>query len=228
MKIAILGAMSEEIAPLLEHFGEYEKVDYAANEFYLTSFANHDLVLAYSKIGKVNSALTASVMFEKFGCEAMLFTGVAGALEEGLNIGDLLFATQTAQHDLDISVFGHPKGFVPGGSVFCKTDERLNLIAQNTAAQLGINLKSGVIASGDIFVCDETSKQNIKTEFNAAATEMEGASVAVVCDALQKPFFLLRAISDTASGGAEIDFDEFVQSSAKTSAKFIISMLNQI
>lgn len=57
---------------------------------------------------------------------------------------------------------------------------------------------------------------------------MEGASVAVVCDALQKPFFLLRAISDTASGGAEIDFDEFVQSSAKTSAKFIISMLNQI
>lgn len=228
MKIAILGAMEEEISPLLSYIGSYESIDYAKNKFYLCSYKGHDLVIAYSKIGKVNSALTANILLEKFGCEVLLFTGVAGALNPKLKIGDIIYATKTVQHDLDITAFGHPYGYVPGIEVFSYTSDMLNLIAQKVAKQGGISLHPAVIASGDQFICDPKKKEWIRNTFDADAVEMEGASVGFVCDCLNVPFFLMRAISDEAGGGAQFDFDEFLNSSAEVSAKFIISMVEAI
>lgn len=91
MKIAIMGAMREEITPLLEFFKDYKEIKYADNIYYELKFENLDLVIAYSKIGKVFSALTASTMIEKFNCTHLLFSGVAG----GINIGDLIVALST-------------------------------------------------------------------------------------------------------------------------------------
>ena len=157
MKIAILGAMPEEIEPLLKELNP-KKIEFANNKFYFANFANHELIIAYSKIGKVNSALTATLMIEKFGAQKLLFTGVAGALKNGFKIGDLLYATKVVQHDLDITAFGHPYGFVPESPIFVETDENLNKIAVGVAANLGINLKNGIVACGDQFVCDEERK----------------------------------------------------------------------
>lgn len=228
MKIAILGAMVEEILPFLDILKDYKKIEFGKNFYYTAKFKNHDLIIAYSKIGKVNSALTASILCEKFGAEILLFSGVAGALKQNLKIGDLVYATKLAQHDLDISIFGHPFGYVPGGAVFIDTDEKLNTLAKKTAFDLGINLQSGIIASGDQFICDENKKSWIKDTFDASCAEMEGASVGVVCDALQVPFFILRAISDEAGHKAEFDFDQFVEKSAKISANFILKMVEKL
>ena len=227
MKIAILGAMPEEIEPLLKELNP-KKIEFANNKFYFANFANHELIIAYSKIGKVNSALTATLMIEKFGAEKLLFTGVAGALKNGFKIGDLLYATKVVQHDLDITAFGHPYGFVPESPIFVETDENLNKIAVGVAANLGINLKNGIVASGDQFVCDEKRKNWIEQTFDASAVEMEGASVAQVCHALHTPFFMLRAISDEAGSKAEFDFDEFMVKSAEISAKFALKMVENL
>lgn len=227
-KIAILGAMTEEIEPLLEYFKEYTTTNYAKNTYYETSYKGIDLVIAYSKIGKVNASLTASVMIERFGAKKLLFSGVAGAVSEDLKIADILYATKLTQHDLDITAFGHPHGYVPGGSVFISSDEALNTIAKSVAKEKKIDLHSGIIATGDQFICDEAKKEWIKETFKADAIEMEGASVAVVCDALSVPFFILRAISDAAGMDAEFDFDTFLKSSAKQSASFIVSMLDTL
>ena len=227
MKIAILGAMPEEIEPLLKELNP-KKIEFANNKFYFANFANHELIIAYSKIGKVNSALTATLMIEKFGAEKLLFTGVAGALKNGFKIGDLLYATKVVQHDLDITAFGHPYGFVPESPIFVETDENLNKIAVGVAANLGISLKNGIVASGDQFVCDEERKSWIERTFDASAVEMEGASVAQVCHALHTPFFMLRAISDEAGSKAEFDFDEFMVKSAEISAKFALKMVENL
>ncbi|EAU01009.1 MULTISPECIES: 5'-methylthioadenosine/adenosylhomocysteine nucleosidase [Campylobacter] len=226
--IAILGAMDEEVTPILTAVGEYDTISYANNKFYLASYKGKQLVIAYSKIGKVNAALTASIMIEKFKADKLLFTGVAGALSEGLKIGDLMYATSLAQHDLDITAFGHPYGYVPGIEVFSKTDEGLNKLAIQVAAKKGLDLKSGVIATGDQFVCNKDKKDWIKAVFKADVVEMEGASVAQVCTQLGVPFFILRAISDEAGGGAEFDFDEFLNSSAKVSADFMLTMVEAL
>ena len=226
--IAILGAMQEEITPILEMVGEYKTTEYANNKFYEANYKGKDLVIAYSKIGKVNAAITATLMIEKFKASKLLFTGVAGSLDESLKIGDMLYATSLAQHDLDITAFGHPYGFVPGTSIFVKSDESLNELAKNVASKKGMSLNSGIIATGDQFICDNEKKEWIKNIFNASATEMEGASVALVCETLGVPFFILRAISDGAGNEAEFDFDKFLQDSANVSAKFILEMVESL
>ncbi len=227
MKIGILGAMEEEITPLLEILKDYKEIKYANNSYYLANFGQHELILAYSKIGKVNSTLSAAVMIEKFGAQVLLFTGVAGALKS-LKIGDLLVATKLCQYDLDITAFGHPLGFVPGNEIFIKTDEKLNELAKQVASELGKKLAFGTIATGDEFICDEGKKSKIVQVFDAEACEMEGASVALVCDALKIPCFVLRAMSDEAGEKAEFDFDEFVVNSAKISAEFVLKMCEKL
>ncbi|QCD44262.1 5'-methylthioadenosine/adenosylhomocysteine nucleosidase [Campylobacter mucosalis] len=226
--IAILGAMNEEITPILERVGEYETINYANNSFYKANYKGKDLIIAYSKIGKVNSSLTATLLIEKFGAKTLLFSGVAGALNENLKIGELIYATSLAQHDLDITAFGHPYGYVPGIEIFTKTDEGLNALALKIAQKRGLKLTGGIIATGDQFVCSSEKKSWIKAMFKADAVEMEGASVAQVCAQLNVPFFVLRAISDEANGSAEFDFDEFLHSSAKISADFVLEMVENL
>ena len=227
-KIAIMGAMPEEIEPLLERVENIKKVEYANNSYYEASYKGKELVIAYSKIGKVFSSLTAATLLEKFECTTLLFSGVAGAINPELKIGDLIIADKLCQHDLDISIFGHAYGFVPEGAVFVESDEKLRAIAKEVAQKNNLKVIEGTIATGDQFVASNERKEFIYTNFQADALEMEGASVAVVCDALNVPFFVLRAISDTANDDAGVDFDEFMVGSAKISANFILDMVESI
>ena len=228
MIIGIIGAMVEEITPILEKVNVVEEVDYGHNKYFKATFENLDLVIAYSKIGKVNSTLTTATMIEVFNCEKILFSGVAGAINENLEIGDLIIATKLCQHDLDITAFGHPYGFVPESKVFVETSEKLNDIAIEVAKDLELKLQKGIIATGDQFIANQEKKEWIKDTFDADAIEMEGASVGFVCDSLNVEFFALRAISDSANMDAGFDFDKFLEKSAKNSAGFLIEMLKKL
>ena len=223
--IAIMCAMVEELEPILEYMNIKEKINHANNIYYLAEFDGKDIVLAYSKIGKVNATITATVMIEKFGAQKLLFSGVAGGVDEDLKIGDLIIATKTTQHDVDLTVFGYEPGFIPESKVYFECDESLNSLAIKVAEKLNIKLKSGIIASGDQFIHSKERKVWIKKTFGASAIEMEGGAVGCVCWNEQVPFFMLRAISDTAEEGAGVDFDEFLEESSKVSAKFLIEML---
>ncbi len=223
-----MGAMREEIEPLLSKVTNIKMTQYANNTYYEATYKDKELVIAYSKIGKVFSTLTATILIEKFGCELLLFSGVAGAISSELGIGDLIIADGLCQHDLDITAFGHPHGFVPEGEVCISTDIYLRNVAKQVAKAKNLKLIEGIIATGDQFVACSERKNWIGDTFKADALEMEGASVAVVCNALEIPFFILRAISDSADGSADVDFDTFLASSAKISADFILDMVEAI
>ncbi len=223
-----MGAMPEEIAPILEKIGTYTTTEFAGNRYYEATYNNVDLVIAYSKIGKVFSTLTAATMIEHFGAQKLLFSGVAGAISSELKVGDLIVATKLSQHDLDITAFGHPFGYVPEGKVFVETDAQLLALSKIVASEMGLHVKEGIIATGDQFVANEERKNWIGSTFGADALEMEGGSVAVVCDALHVPFFILRAISDAADMDASFSFDAFLESSAKISAEFVMKMVEKL
>jgi len=228
MKIGIITAMVEELEPILARLSDVREERIAGNTYYTARYGAHELVLAYSKIGKIFSTMTTCMLIEHFGAQSVLFSGVAGSLREDLHIKDMIYASALCQHDLDITAFGHPHGFVPEGAVRVESDAALNALAMRVADDLGITLRAGTIATGDQFVCDEARKSWIAATFDADAVEMEGSSVAVVCDAMRVPFFVLRAISDNAGGGAEVDFDEFLRESAALSANFILEMVARI
>ena len=228
MRIAILGAMREEIEPLLPKVENLKKEEYANNIFYTGTLSGKEIALAYSKIGKVNAALTATLLIEKYGCKKLLFSGVAGGINESLKIGDLIVADKLVQHDVDITVFGHAWGFIPESGDFVESDKELNEIASKVAEKLGIKLIRGTIATGDQFIASEEKKEWIKNTYKADALEMEGASVGYVCKCLGVPFFVLRAISDTADMDAGFSFEELLVSSAKVSANFLENILFEL
>lgn len=227
MKVAILSAMREEITPFLEKYPHYSHKEIGGNTYYLVNAEGYDLILAYSKIGKVHSALSASTMILHFGAQKLVFSGVAGGLNPSLKVGDLIIANQLCQYDVDITAFGHPLGFIPESSVYIDADLGLNALAKEVAKERGIVLQEGIIASGDSFIASSEKKQWLIETFNADAVEMEGASVANVCHLLQVPFCILRSISDSADGEADMSFDEFLESSAKASADFVEAMLKK-
>ncbi|APC95556.1 5'-methylthioadenosine/adenosylhomocysteine nucleosidase [Francisella tularensis subsp. novicida] len=226
-KIAILGAMEIEIQPILDKLNSYETIEYANNKYYLANYQDKELVIAYSKIGKVFSSLTATIMIERFGVEALLFSGVAGGLQD-LKVGDMIAATATVQHDVDITAFGYPYGKIPISEVEIKTSAKLLKQAQNVANKLGLKLHTGVIATGDQFVHCAERKDFVIKEFDAKAIEMEGASVNLICNEMGVPSLILRSISDTADGNAPENFDEFAKMAAKRSANFIMQILSNI
>lgn len=231
MTLGIIGAMQEEITPLLEQYGAKESLQVESvggNSYHKVALGAHTLIIAYSKIGKVHAALTASTMILHFKCEKIIFSGVAGGLSADLKVGDLVLGSKLCQYDVDITAFGHPLGFIPESRVFIESDSALNGIAREVARAQGIALKEGVIASGDAFIADSGKKQWIIEHFGAAAVEMEGAAVAVVCDLLKVPFCILRSISDSADGSADVSFDEFLESSAKRSADFVRLMCERL
>ncbi|QLE79733.1 5'-methylthioadenosine/adenosylhomocysteine nucleosidase [Francisella sp. Scap27] len=226
-KIAILGAMEIEIQPILSKLSSYKEVEYANNKYYIAEHNGNELIIAYSKIGKVFSAMTATIMVEHFGAETLLFTGVAGGLQN-LNVGDVMIATSTVQHDVDITAFGYPHGKIPTSEVNIPTCKNLFEKAQEVAKEQNLSLKTGVIATGDQFIHSFERKDFVIKEFQASAIEMEGASVNLVCNELNVPSLILRSISDTADGDAPDDFDEFAKMAAERSASFILKLVDRV
>lgn len=226
MTIGIIGAMREEIEPLINIYKNYESIEIGGNTFYKINYKDSVIIIAYSRIGKVHSAITACSMIIKFGVECIIFSGVAGALSGELKVGDLILATKLCQHDVDITAFGHPLGFIPEGKLFYESDSNLRKKAKEIAKTLNLNIKEGVIASGDQFIANKDIKERIVKEFGAIAVEMEGASVACVCDNFKIPFCIFRSISDSADGKANVSFDEFLESSAKISANFVTKLID--
>ncbi|GAB0172247.1 Aminodeoxyfutalosine nucleosidase [Helicobacter trogontum] len=228
MTIGIIGAMREEIVPLLALYKEYESMEIAGNVYYKIAYKGANIIVAYSKIGKVHAAISATTMILRFGCEKIIFSGVAGGLAKGLNVGDLLLATKLCQHDVDITAFGHAKGFIPEGKLFYESDKYLCDKAKEVAKDMNLSIKEGVVASGDQFIANQQIKDSIVKEFDAIAVEMEGASVACVCDNFKIPYCIFRSISDSADGEASQSFDEFLESSAKISAHFVYKLVDKI
>ncbi len=223
-----MGAMKEEIKPILDKFDNYKIIKYGGNIYYEIKYSKIKIIIVYSKIGKVFATLTTSILIEKFKCDIILFSGVAGALNPKLQIGDLIIATKVCQHDVDITSFGHKFGYIPESSVYIETNKDINDISKKVAKKMDITIKGGIIATGDQFVENEKKREFIKNTFFADALDMESSAVAVVCKNLNIPFFILRTISDTADMNANINFQKFLKKTTKISADFMFELLKEL
>ena len=181
-----------------------------------------NIVVAKCGIGKVFSAICAQTMIMAFKPKLIINIGVAGGLLKDLDVGDIVVADAVAQHDMDTTPLGEPRGFLSEiGLVKIPTDEKVRKGLINAVKAVGINAVSGTVASGDVFVSDDEKKQFIRENFDAAACEMEGAAIGQVCFVNDVPFGVLRAVSDSANGNAKVDFPTFAKMAAENSVKVL-------
>lgn len=240
---AILSALAEEQAGLLELLHRPERVKRAGRDFWLGELQGQRVVLALSRIGKVAAATTATTLIEAFGVTRLVFTGVAGGVAPGVEVGDVVVATEFVQHDMDASPL-FPRYQVPlyGRSRFACDGALSALILRATSQCLEraagqfesqwvpktVRVHQGLVASGDRFVSAALESSALHSTLQAAghpvlAVEMEGAAVAQVCFDYGLPFAAVRTISDRADDQAHVDFPKFVAEVASRYALAIIS-----
>lgn len=226
MKIGIIGAMSVETDALKEQIKNAKKETISGIEFVSGKLYGKDVVAAQCGIGKVFAAICAQTMIIRFGVDTIINTGVAGTLCDELGILDTAVATAVVQHDMDTSAIGDPVGLISGINIV-KVPANASLADKiaKAADSVGVKCVKGVIASGDQFINNTERKNFIRESFDAIACEMEGAAIGHVCFVNGIDFAIIRAISDNASGEADIEYPEMVRRAAAQSSAIIKKLL---
>lgn len=245
---AILSALAEEQQGLIERLVNPVRITRAGRDFWRGDLQGHKVVLALSRIGKVAGATTATTLIEAFGVNRIVFTGVAGGVGPGVQVGDVVVATEFVQHDMDASPI-FPRYQIPlYGRARFTCDAALTamlLKATNVgvtgavgqfnqnSSQNSVGIHAGLIASGDRFVSGAAESRALQDALQGAglaplAVEMEGAAVAQVCFDYGVPFAAVRTISDRADDQAHVDFPQFVQQVASQYACGIILNLVEL
>ena len=229
--IGIIGAMDEEVDILVEVMNVGEIVEKASLKFYKGTIENKEVILVRCGIGKVNAALCAQILISEFKVDAVVNTGVAGALHEDLDVADIVISTDAVQYDVDARTFGYAKGTIPRmeASEFVADERLINAAYNSTVKQLHSNkVLKGRVATGDIFISSKELKDELINDFNAHCGEMEGAAIPHVCSVNKTPFVIIRAMSDKADGSANMVYEEFVHIAAANSKDIVLNMLKEI
>lgn len=227
MKIAIIGAMEEEVTLLRDHIENQTEETVAGCEFTFGTMHGKDVILLRSGIGKVNAAMSTTILLEKYKPDCIINTGSAGGLNPDLNVGDAVISTEVRHHDVDVTAFDYEYGQVPNLPAAFKADEKLMAAAEAAAGEIdGFQIVRGLIATGDSFMEDPARVEFIKEKFeNLQAVEMEAAAIAQVAHCFEVPFVIIRSLSDIAGKESEISFDQFIDKAATNSATLVMKMV---
>lgn len=241
---AILGAFEKEITLLEDQLTEQQEQRIEGMRFVSGRFNGRRTVIAWTGIGKINAAMTTTLMLEHFRPSEVLFTGIAGAVNPELGPGDIVIGLKTAHHDSGVL---RPEGLTYEGArnpfdgwhnpVFLPADERLLKFAERAAQQAKFEaidtvsgkrtpkIIKGVIVTGDIFVASTEKCAELREDLGADAVEMEGAAAAQICYQQKVPCLVIRSISDSADEGAISDKQTFHIMAAKNSASLVAEVV---
>ena len=241
---AILGAFEREVTLLEDRLIERREHQIEGIKFVTGNLNGQNVVIAWTGIGKVNAAMTTTLLIEHFKPEYIIFTGIAGAVNPQLRPGDIVIAAKTAHHDMG-TVW--PEGFFVKGvknrldgmenPVFFPADKTLLSCAMQAAKQIDMRrietvtgrrkpkIIKGVIVTGDSFIASTEKCTELRKKLGADAVEMEGAAVAQICYQRQIKHLIIRSISDNADEGAVFDKQMFYILAAKNSSDLVAEMI---
>jgi adenosylhomocysteine nucleosidase len=230
MKVAIIGAMEEEVRLLRSQLSYLQTQKHAGFEYYLGQIGDTEVVLLRSGIGKVNAAISSTLLLQLYDPDYVINTGSAGGFHTDLNVGDIVISSSVCHHDVDVTPFGYDLGQVPGMPSCFLPDELLVKAAQLSidALQEVVHMH-GLIATGDRFMHLADDVANTRSNFpEMIACEMEAAAIAQVCHTFETPFVVIRSLSDIAGKENKVAFEQYLEQAATHSAKVILEMLTQL
>lgn len=230
LRVAIIGAMDQEVEQLKESLTGREHQVIAGFDFYTGDLHGTDVVLLKSGIGKVNAAIGTALLLYQFKPTCVINTGSAGGFDGDLEVGDVVISEEVRHHDVDLTIFGYEHGQVPGLPPAFTPDPLLVDFAEQCIGRMkGMKTVNGLIATGDTFM-DKADRVAATRELFPAmkACEMEAAAIAQACHRFDTPFIIIRALSDIAGKESNISFKEFLETAASHSAEMVMAITERI
>lgn len=225
---ALIGAMDEEVDALRASLADARHERVGPFDLHRGRLEGRPVVVARCGVGKVNAAALTQAILER-GVGRVLFTGVAGAIDPELRVGDVVVSTDAVQYDVDVTALGYALAEVPGSGIAWSADPALIAAAVAAAAGLvGVRVRQGRVASADRFLADPEEAAALRRRFSASCVEMEGAAVAQICCAWGIPFVIVRSISDTADLAAQVDFRAFTLTAASHAKSVVEGILRSL
>ncbi|ALS74252.1 5'-methylthioadenosine nucleosidase [Planococcus rifietoensis] len=230
MRIGVIGAMEEEVELLRNQLANTSVREIANSEFTTGTYKGQELILLKSGIGKVNAAMTTTILMQEFKPDLVLNIGSAGGFDEELEVGAVVISDEVRHHDVDATVFGYELGQVPQMPAAYIANKELIELAVQAVDEIGEHQHAvGLIATGDSFMSDPDRVALVKQQFpEMKAAEMEAAAVAQVCFQYDTAFVVIRALSDIAGKESSVSFDEFLPVAAKHSTEIVLRVIEKM
>ena len=245
MIYGVMAAMPEEIEGVIKLVENPEVKFIGGREYTLGTIHDKNVVVVFSRWGKVAAASTVTTLIDVFHVNQIVFTGIAGGIHPDLKVGDIVVASSCVFHDMDTRPL-HQRYVVPllnkkyfdvfvadgliekMQSLF-STENILNVVGEEWTNRFNLTsvlVVSRAIASGDQFVNSIEARSDIKLNLSeVACVEMEGAAVAQICYEHEIPCTIVRTISDSADASAAVDFEPFARHVASNYSIAIVSAL---
>lgn len=218
MKIGIMCAIERELSPILAAMQGQHVEEQLQRSFHIGSMHGVEVVAVMGGVGKVNGAVTAQLLAERYKVDRLIFTGVAGGLDDSLHVGDVVIGTTLLYHDLPMSIAANEVFDIPHSGF--ESDPDMVKICQG----LGRELRYGTIVTGDAFISGGAQRDSIVERLHPLCVDMESTSVAQVCWFYRLPLLIIRSISDFADDSA----DETFESNASSTAQIALLVMEQV
>lgn len=222
--IGIIGAVVEEAEAIKKEIKEIKEIKetvISGISFFTGKFNDKDVVFVQSGIGKVNAAITATLLIEKFKVSEVIFSGVAGSLDERLKVGDVVIGRDIVQHDVDATAFGYKMGQIPQMKEWAFESDKELVEKAGNINDFDHRIFFGRILTGDQFVSKKDVKIRLGKDFEALCVDMESGAVAQVCTRLGVKFLIIRSISDSITDESDMEYETFVKLAAKNSTRIL-------
>ena len=218
--IGIIGAMPSELAGIQSAQTDPVREEAAGYTFVSSNHGGKRIVTACCGIGKVNAAVCAQIMIDRFGAEVIINTGIAGGMKAGIKVLEIVISTSVLPHDLDAHFL---KDYPPYHGEF-EADEKLQALAAAVCKEKGIVCHAGRIVSGDAFITDSAVKGALTEAYDPYAVDMETAAIGQCAWRNGVPFVSVRCISDLADDEGAMSFDEFEHLAADRVGEIVMAM----
>ncbi|MDH4219783.1 MAG: 5'-methylthioadenosine/adenosylhomocysteine nucleosidase [Candidatus Aminicenantes bacterium] len=224
MTWGIAGAVEEEVRCIIDNLSEKSVSQWGRRLVYTGKIKDQDVIVMATGVGKVKTSASIQYLLDHFPIEAVIFTGMAGAVNPGVKVGDIVISQKVVQHDFDLA----GKGIVEEMKTpWFEADPELVNLAVRASSELGFKerVRLGTVLTGDQAVVDSKKREWLWETFRGDCVEMEGAAVASVCSQNKIPFVLIRAITDLADENARDDFHQTMSKACTNAANIVLGML---
>lgn len=225
-KIVIIAAMQEEMDFLKSQVSNLKSIKHAHTELFSANYGEQEIILAQSKIGKVNAASITTELINAYNPKLIINIGTSGAINDQLKVGDIIIGEKMFYGDVDVQVFGYAFGQVPAMPEFYQGTINDQALKQNDSYEF--NVLKGNICTTDSFIGANAAPQIVeKVALPIDVMEMEATAIAQVCFLNEQEFIIIRSVSDLIFNHQNADqFNKTIKIVSENAAKVCLGVID--